>query len=654
MDSDSLFGEEEETVRKALELVESDSSEDIQWSSQYKQLLGKYRKLLSHTQRLIKVGDLMQSELSAVNEQLDGANRLQAQLLATDATGIVVTDVEGIITRVSDAFCSMTGFNVEEVVGKRWVDFAGQTGANDCAFEWTSDAPVFRRESAVRTRNGRILDTLMNAARLIDRSGQSIGVIVSLVDVTELVETRKAAEAADHAKSQFLTTMSHEIRTPLTGILGFTELLLDEELTWEQKEALEAIKTSGDTLLTLINDILDLSKIEAERFDLESIAFSLENIVMEACETTRARAAKKNIELLCDLGDAPLQVVGDPTRLQQILMNLLSNAIKFTDAGEIVTTLHTASKTDHGINIGLSVSDTGIGIPEDKVDDIFESFTQVDGSTARKYGGTGLGLAITRRLARLMGGDITATSQLGQGSTFMVDLWLGKASPDTCPLDSSATCPEVSGKSVLIIDDNATSRRILSDMITRLGMDSVCVGSDQEAMRVLETRPFDMVFFDVGMLATDEYGLAEMLRLQRTRKSLRVIALTTQLSQYPGDRAVEGVFDGYLIKPIRKSKLTALIRGFLLQPGDIERQAGSFRTQEPFRRGLRILLAEDDPVSRMVAERVLRKMGQEVDSAQDGEVALEMARSKDYDVVFMDMQMPKMGGLDATRAIRTL
>ncbi len=654
MDNDSLFRKEEETVQGALHLLETDSSKDPQWASHYEKLLAEYRRLLNNTKRLIKVSDLMQNDLAALNDQLDAANRLQAQLLATAATGILVTDLDGVITRVSDSFCASTGFSREEVVKARWAEICGLPAGQDFLSQITSDGPIFRREFSVKTKEGRLLDTLVNAALLTDGAGRPIGAVISFVDVTELTEARKGAEAADNAKSRFLASMSHEMRTPLTGILGFTEILLEEELPRDQREAVEAIKISGDTLLSFMNDILDLSKIEADRFELESIPFSLENVILVACEITRPSVEKKNIEVLCDLKDAPLQVLGDPTRMRQVLTNLLSNAIKFTDEGEILTTVRTIAEAGDLVNIQISVRDTGIGIPEDKIDHIFKSFAQADGSITRKYGGTGLGLAITSRLVRLMGGDISVTSRPGEGSTFDVRLWLNKSPIAPCESASAETVSEFSGKSVLLIDDNPTSLRILADMLMWLGIQCVSVRDNREALVALKTRPFDMIFLDSGMTLLDGLEFGQVLRQAQAERGPRLVALTSHLGQSQAIKVAGRAFDGYLVKPINKLTLTYLLRSFWHKPEEEQSRIAGFGVQDRPQQRLRILLVEDDPVSRMVAERVFRRMGHEIDVAEDGEAAVNMADSKQYDLIFMDMQMPRMDGLAATQAIRKL
>jgi two-component system, sensor histidine kinase and response regulator len=654
MDNESLFRTEEKTVQEALNLLKTVSSRDPQWASNYEKLLTSYRKLLSNTQRLIKVSDLMQNDLAALNDQLDSANRLQAQLLATAATGIIVTDLDGVVTRVSDSFCLTTGFGTEEVVGAGWSEVCGGSAGQDFLSQVISDGPVFRREFSIVTKQGHTLDTLVNAARLTDGLGRPVGAVFSFVDVTELTEARKGAEAADQAKSRFLASMSHEMRTPLTGILGFTEILLEEEMTRDQKEAVNAIKTSGDTLLSFMNDILDLSKIEADRFEFESIPFSLENVVLVACEITRPAAEKKDVEILCDLKDAPPQLVGDPTRMQQVLTNLLSNAIKFTDRGEILTTVRAIAESGDLVKVQISVCDTGIGIPDDKVEHIFKSFAQADGSITRKYGGTGLGLAITSKLVRLMGGDIEVKSRVGEGSTFEVRMWLKKAPTDHCKPIWINMVSEFSGRTVLLIDDNPTSLRILSDMLTSLGIENVSSEDVGEAEAALKSRRFDMVFLDAEMPWGDGPEFAQILREYRKPSPPQLIALTSRLLQVPAGKVNGRAFDGYLMKPISRLTLIYLLRSFWGRLEDEHTRGVGSSGQEPPNRRLTILLVEDDPVSRMVAERVFKKMGHEIEVAEDGEAAVNIVRSKRYDLIFMDMQMPRMDGLSATRAIRRL
>ncbi|MDQ7781644.1 MAG: response regulator [Desulfomonilaceae bacterium] len=650
---DALFLQEEETIREAMEHLSSGRFREAVASLPYEKLLGSYKKLLVQTRRLVNIGDLMQKDLNRLNEELRGANRLQAQLLTTAATGIFTVDSNHVIDRVSDALCSMTGFSKQELVGKAFSDlFMPASEDASSAFPCCPSEPVFSRECSIMGKEGRIVSALGNAAPVKGSSGEIVGGIVSVVDVTELMQAREAAEAADHAKSRFLATMSHEMRTPLNAISGFTEILLEEELTDEQRDALDSIKRCGDTLLVLINDILDLSKIEADKIELDHIPFSLENLIFEVSELHRPWAEKKGVQILCDIKDVPQQVMGDPTRLQQVLTNLMSNAIKFTDHGEILTTARTVARTDEQIRIEVNIHDTGPGIPLSAQESVFDLFSQVDGTSARKQGGTGLGLAISRRLVRLMGGDISVSSRLGEGSTFAFHVWLktlgsqGLVEQEPVPVD------EFQGKTVLIVGDDARSSRILQDMVRETGMECLWTGTGQEGLDLLSSRSVDLVIVEMQMPIMDGRGFAERVLKEHSDSRPPMVALSRYSSAARSGEITADLFEGRLVKPVRRRVLVSTIRK-ALHRGNAETRSAAGRTRDRSSiAGLRVLLAEDNPVSQKMTGLMLSRMGHETHIAEDGDSAVQMARSGIFDLVLMDIRLPKMSGLDAARALR--
>jgi len=585
--------------------------------------------------------------------EIQRQRRYYEALVQANPVAIVLMDPGGTVTSWNPAAERLFGYTVKEAVGRHIDDLV----ATD---------PAVRAEALNATRVGMSGELVHAITKRTRKDGapvdvevfgapvivgdEALGLYGLYHDIGELQRAREEAEAATEAKSAFLATMSHEIRTPLNAVIGMTGLLLDTELSPEQRQFAEVIRGSGDALLEVINDILDFSKIEAGRLELERAPFDLRNCLESALELAAASAAAKGLDLAYELDPgAPRGVVGDLTRVRQILINLLNNAIKFTQEGEVVLTVVSEPGANGRRRLTFSVRDTGIGIPQDRMDRLFVSFSQVDASTTRRYGGTGLGLAISRRLVELMDGSMWAESVVGEGSTFSFATEMEPAELPSRPFEL-ANAPELGGKQVLVVDDNATNRQILSRQMSSWGMQVRETGSPQEALGWVKSKGrFDMAVVDMQMPEMDGVMLASEIRRFREDLPLLLLSSLGGAADIPPE-----TFAASLTKPVRPSQLYEALLD-VVGAGTEEATpsaTGDVGPEVAARHPLRILLVEDNAVNQQLASLLLLKLGYRADVAANGVEALEALERQPYDVVLMDVEMPEMDGLEATRRLR--
>ena len=599
------------------------------------------------------------TERRAAERRIAESHSLVQAVLNSTSFMIVACDTAGIITGLNPPAARVLGTSEADAVGKLYVDaiFDGaefpaivgpalETGRDDR--EWT-----FKRY------DGTTFPAFVSVSMLRGADGVHTGYAVVASDITVRKEAEQAlrratleAEQASRAKGEFLANMSHEIRTPMNAVIGLTGLLLDTSLNDEQLEFVETIRASGDGLLTIINDILDFSKIESGNLVLEQEPFDVRDCVEAALDIVAGRAAEKSVNLAYLVEDSvPQSLIGDVTRVRQVLVNFLGNAVKFTARGDVYVHVSSRELPDGRIEAAVSVRDTGIGIPADRIDRLFRSFSQVDASTTRQFGGTGLGLAISKRLVELMGGGVSVESTPGVGSTFRftINVRAGAAAPRTF---LSGVAPELNNRRVLLVDDNATNRRILEQHLRGWGMHVVVVASGAEALEMIAREAaFDVGVLDMQMPSMDGEALAEAWRA-RTNGATPPLILVTSMGRR--GTAGEKLFAAVLSKPVKPSLLYDTLLSTFTGTSHRRPRSGA-RTidrETAARHPLRILLVEDNPVNQLVATRMCEKLGYRVDVAGNGLEGLAAVNHIPYDTVLMDVHMPEMDGLEATRRIR--
>jgi len=602
------------------------------------------------------------------------------QLFENAQEAIVICDNEGKIVRVNQEFCKLFGFSENESIGKIIDDLiapeellreaksitAGTVGGKKISLETVRQCKdrsfihVFVLSSPI------IIDGNLAATYAIYRDiTKEKQTQTELRKANEKAEkARVAAEAANQAKSMFLARMSHEIRTPMNSVIGFADMLLDTELNEEQTDYVRTITKSGEALLTLINEILDFSRIESGELTFQNIDFDLELTAFDVCRLIQPRLEKKPVEILCRISDdLPALIKCDPGRVRQVLLNLMSNAAKFTEEGEIELSIGVEEERENKLKLNVTVRDTGVGIPRDKREVIFEVFQQIDTSDSMRYAGTGLGLAICRQIAKNLGGEVRVESQIGLGSTFHFTAWVEKSDKK---LTRKASLEFLAGKKALLVDDNKNNLDILAHNLSHAKMRVECVEKSNQVLPVLkkaveEGEPFDICILDIRMPIISGYELARRIRNSSEEKISKIPLLAFSSSTSKRTQVFrDSGFDGFLPKPIPRYKMLSMVQRLLgedvVPPDQRDKKAviTQYTLDEEAKQSVYILLAEDNPVNQKLAKFMLTKAGYQVDIAVNGREAVDMytSNSDKYDLILMDISMPEMDGLEATGEIR--
>ena len=613
---------------------------------------------------------LIDRRFSAQASELESSEKRYRQIIETSLDAFVGMDANGRIVDWNARAAITFGWRPEEVIGKRLSDTiipelyreAHERGLRRFLDSGEGRILNTRIELVALRRDGLEFPVELTVSHLKADAGHFFSAFIR--DITEqkraeraLRDAKEDAEAASDAKSTFLATMSHEIRTPMNGILGMTELVLDSELTREQRESLGLVRLSAESLLTVINDILDFSKIEAGKMGLEAIPFDLREALGETMKGLGIRADQKGLELVYEVDpEVPEALLGDPGRIRQIVINLVGNAIKFTERGEVFVKVNQEPHLADETHLHFTVKDTGTGIPLDKQQKIFEAFSQADGTMARRYGGSGLGLAICTNLVDMMGGKIWVESQPGQGSAFHFTV---KLSVQKAPLAKSVPLQpqQLRDLHALIVDDNFTNRRVLHGMLSRWGMKPTAVDGGRSALQALEVakstgHPFPLILLDGQMPEMDGFTLAERIQKDPSLVGATIMMLTSAGQLGDAARCRELGISAYLVKPIRQGELLEGICNILNRTPEVKTGLITRHTLREANHRARILLAEDNMVNQTLAVRLLEKRGFTVTVANNGREAIAALEKAEFDAVLMDVQMPEMDGFSATAAIR--
>ena len=606
------------------------------------------------------------TDQKVIETEIRRQKRFVEALVENSPVAIVTLESSETVISCNPAFEHLFGYNQEETIGRQIDDLVAPDELRLQAKDYTTkllDGGTVHEFGKRRRKDGKRIDVeLFGVPVTVD--GETLGFIALYHDITELEQARRDAEAADKAKSEFLANMSHEIRTPMNGVIGMLDLTMDTPLNPEQRDFLETARDSADALLVLLNDILDFAKIEAGRLDLDTIDFDLRSTVEGVATTMAQRAEAKGLEMACLIyQDVYSHLRGDPGRLRQVLVNLVGNAIKFTQHGEILIRVTRESETEKQTKLRFSVTDTGIGIPQERQAAVFERFVQADTSTTRKYGGTGLGLTISKQLVEMMNGEIGLESEFGKGSTFWYTAVLEKSEGEHDPAPVAPIA--LRGMHVLGIDDNSTNRMILTKMLENFGCKIETMPGGKEGIEALlaaaETDdPIKLVLLDMQMPEMDGEQTLELIKKNKLIQDIPVIILTSMGHRGDAGRLEQIGCAGYLLKPVKQAQLNDAILTVL------SRTMGAMKSKlstplvtrhllnEQLRKNAKLLLVEDNPTNQKLAVTLLNKAGFSVDVAENGLLGVRALETKKYSLVLMDVQMPEMDGLEATRRIRQL
>jgi len=596
---------------------------------------------------------------SLTEERLQKEMARFAAMIEGMQEGVLLADENNLIIEINNYFLKLLGQTRETVIGQSLFQFdpiAKLTDLDSLITRYKND----RQSQALTLERSLFNLEVIVRFQPIYYQNTYDGLIINLIDVSELVKARNQAQTAEKVKGEFLANISHEIRTPLNGILGMVNLFLETELTAEQKEYLKGIKDSAESLLSLIKDILDFSKIEEKKIELEKTSFSLIDLVFEAVAPLTHEAHKKKLELVCDLPPSlPEYVQGDPARLRQILINLLSNAVKFTEKGEVIIRVSLEEQEDDQGLFHFVIADTGIGIPKEKQELIFQAFTQADGSMTRRFGGTGLGLAITHELVTILGGKIWVESEVGSGSRFHVEVKLKLASSQESKITEEKEAREaLKETTALIVDDNSASRHSVKAWLASWGIKAEETESGEDAIVLIERSlqlgaPFNFIIVDSSLPGTGSFFLQDFLRQEEDRARRTIVMLAA--SDHKTDISLwqKAGINAFVTKPVRPAELRDSLLFVLGKKKSIEVAGLKVEKEvEPAKTKYRILLAEDNLVNQKVACFILERHGHEVVAVKDGLEAVEAVAKSVFDLVLMDVQMPRMDGFAATREIR--